>query len=84
MFFEKRIDLLFSLTDSTFEKIAYLIFVELECWLNNLILAIYLQEIDPKVENDDLSNEGMEGFLSELTNAIPGVDEAMSFAEMLK
>lgn len=41
-------------------------------------------EIDPKVENDDLSNEGMEGFLSELTNAIPGVDEAMSFAEMLK
>jgi hypothetical protein len=43
-----------------------------------------LQEIDPKVENDDLSSEGMEGFLSELTNAIPGVDEAMSFAEMLK
>jgi hypothetical protein len=29
-----------------------------------------LQEIDPKVENDDLSSEGMEGFLSELTNAI--------------
>ncbi|VAI20012.1 unnamed protein product [Triticum turgidum subsp. durum] len=26
----------------------------------------------------------MEGFISELTNAIPGVDEAMSFAEMLK
>jgi hypothetical protein len=43
-----------------------------------------LQEIDPKVENDDLSGKGMEGFLSELTNAIPGVDEAMSFAEMLK
>lgn len=43
-----------------------------------------LQEIDPKVENDDFANEGMEGFLSELTNAIPGVDEAMSFAEMLK
>ncbi|ONM22945.1 P-loop containing nucleoside triphosphate hydrolase superfamily protein [Zea mays] len=45
---------------------------------------LYAMEIDPKVENDDLSNEGMEGFLSELTNAIPGVDEAMSFAEMLK
>ncbi|KAL6601729.1 hypothetical protein ACP70R_006034 [Stipagrostis hirtigluma subsp. patula] len=45
---------------------------------------LYAMEIDPKVENDDLANEGMEGFLSELTNAIPGVDEAMSFAEMLK
>lgn len=41
--------------------------------------------MDPKVENDDLTNdEGMDGFISELTNAIPGVDEAMSFAEMLK
>jgi hypothetical protein len=76
--------MLFSLFDSLFEKIAWLIFVEPVCTFNNLILKIYLQEIDPKVENDDLSNEGMEGFLSELTNAIPGVDEAMSFAEMLK
>jgi len=76
--------MLFSLFDSLFEKITWLIFVEPVCTFNNLILKIYLQEIDPKVENDDLSNEGMEGFLSELTNAIPGVDEAMSFAEMLK
>ena len=36
------------------------------------------------MEEDNLSDEGLEGFLSELTNAIPGVDEAMSFAEMLK
>lgn len=43
-----------------------------------------LQEVDPKVEGDELSDEGLDGFLSELTNAIPGVDEAMSFAEMLK
>jgi arsenite/tail-anchored protein-transporting ATPase len=55
-------------------------FVSANFFLNNN----NLQEIDPKVENDDLSSEGMEGFLSELTNAIPGVDEAMSFAEMLK
>ncbi|KAJ6845724.1 putative ATPase ASNA1-like protein [Iris pallida] len=42
-------------------------------------------EVDPKVENDDLTDdEGLDGFISELTNAIPGVDEAMSFAEMLK
>ncbi|MQL98962.1 hypothetical protein Taro_031673 [Colocasia esculenta] len=40
---------------------------------------------NPKVESDELPNvEGMDGFLSELTNAIPGIDEAMSFAEMLK
>lgn len=45
----------------------------------------WVQEVDPKVENDELaSDDGMDGILSELTNAIPGVDEAMSFAEMLK
>ncbi|KAM0935774.1 putative arsenite-transporting ATPase [Dioscorea sansibarensis] len=46
---------------------------------------LFAMEVDPKVENDDLTNdEGVDGFISELTNAIPGVDEAMSFAEMLK
>ncbi|KAJ3692687.1 hypothetical protein LUZ60_011782 [Juncus effusus] len=46
---------------------------------------LYAMEVDPKVENDELANDdGMEGIFSELTNAIPGVDEAMSFAEMLK
>lgn len=25
-----------------------------------------------------------DGFMSDLTNSIPGIDEAMSFAEMLK
>ncbi|WOK92910.1 ATPase ASNA1 [Canna indica] len=45
---------------------------------------LYAMEVDPKVEGDELSDEGLDGFLSELTNAIPGVDEAMSFAEMLK
>ncbi|KAF3325033.1 ATPase ASNA1 [Carex littledalei] len=46
---------------------------------------LYAMEVDPKVENDELaSDDGMDGILSELTNAIPGVDEAMSFAEMLK
>ena len=49
------------------------------------ILFLFLQEVDPKVENDDMTNdESIDSFLSELTNAIPGVDEAMSFAEMLK
>lgn len=48
-------------------------------------LSIDTQEVDPKVENDEpLEAEGMESFISDLTNAIPGIDEAMSFAEMLK
>jgi arsenite-transporting ATPase len=42
-------------------------------------------EVDPTVESDNLEQmEGMGSFVSELANAIPGVDEAMSFAEMLK
>lgn len=37
------------------------------------------------MESDELDQfEGMGGFVSELANAIPGIDEAMSFAEMLK
>lgn len=44
-----------------------------------------LQEVDPTVESEEMgSAEGMDGFVSELANAIPGIDEAMSFAEMLK
>ncbi|OAY65454.1 ATPase ASNA [Ananas comosus] len=53
--------------------------------LKNKFGGLLTQEVDPKVENDELPNdEGIDSFLSELTNAIPGVDEAMSFAEMLK
>ncbi|XP_020113226.1 ATPase ASNA1 homolog isoform X1 [Ananas comosus] len=53
--------------------------------LVNGFTNLYAMEVDPKVENDELPNdEGIDSFLSELTNAIPGVDEAMSFAEMLK
>ncbi|BBN01311.1 arsenite/tail-anchored protein-transporting ATPase [Marchantia polymorpha subsp. ruderalis] len=46
---------------------------------------LYAMEVDPTVESDELDQfEGMGGFVSELANAIPGIDEAMSFAEMLK
>ncbi|KAF5466895.1 hypothetical protein F2P56_016777 [Juglans regia] len=46
---------------------------------------LYAMEVDPNVENDDVgSADGMDGLFSELANAIPGIDEAMSFAEMLK
>lgn len=53
-------------------------------YLTSISFFCRSQEVDPKVEGDDMSEEGLDGFLSELTNAIPGVDEAMSFAEMLK
>ncbi|KAJ8650127.1 hypothetical protein MRB53_003150 [Persea americana] len=53
--------------------------------LVNGFTNLYAMEVDPTVENDDLrSVDGMDGFLSDLANAIPGIDEAMSFAEMLK
>lgn len=46
---------------------------------------LYAMEVDPTVENEEIaSSDGMDGFLSDLANAIPGIDEAMSFAEMLK
>ncbi|KAF8379397.1 hypothetical protein HHK36_028832 [Tetracentron sinense] len=53
--------------------------------LVNGFTNLYAMEVDPNVESEDLSNgDGMDSFISELTNAIPGIDEAMSFAEMLK
>eukprot|EP01116_Phalansterium_solitarium_P021534 TRINITY_DN6735_c0_g1_i1.p1 TRINITY_DN6735_c0_g1~~TRINITY_DN6735_c0_g1_i1.p1 ORF type:complete len:339 (-),score=150.87 TRINITY_DN6735_c0_g1_i1:1718-2734(-) len=54
---------------------------------------LYAMEIDPTVELDDTAEEsaaaaafGAEGssLLQELTSAIPGIDEAMSFAEVMK
>ncbi|GMY09440.1 ATPase ARSA2 [Fagus crenata] len=46
---------------------------------------LYAMEVDPNVESEDVgSADGMDGLFSELANAIPGIDEAMSFAEMLK
>lgn len=46
---------------------------------------LYAMEVDPTVEHEDTTGaDGMESFISDLSNAIPGIDEAMSFAEMLK
>ncbi|GER57474.1 ATPase ASNA1 homolog [Striga asiatica] len=43
------------------------------------------KEVDPNVEHEDsLGSDATDGFMSELANSIPGIDEAMSFAEMLK
>ncbi|KAL9272778.1 ATPase GET3A-like protein [Drosera capensis] len=53
--------------------------------LVNGFLNLYAMEVDPTVENEDIPGiDGQDNFVSELANAIPGIDEAMSFAEMLK
>ena len=37
------------------------------------------------MESEDVDGpDGMDSLFSDLSNAIPGIDEAMSFAEMLK
>eukprot|EP00899_Mesostigma_viride_P012041 jgi/Mesvir1/20838/Mv07931-RA.1 len=43
-------------------------------------------EIDPSMDEDavDFLGGGADGLMSDLVGAIPGIDEAMSFAEMLK
>eukprot|EP01117_Protostelium_nocturnum_P013935 TRINITY_DN5251_c1_g1_i1.p1 TRINITY_DN5251_c1_g1~~TRINITY_DN5251_c1_g1_i1.p1 ORF type:complete len:145 (-),score=59.91 TRINITY_DN5251_c1_g1_i1:83-517(-) len=56
---------------------------------------LFAMEIDPKVvDTEEFLSEGMEGlegsnpqipgFLKNITQSIPGIDEAMSFAEMMK
>ncbi|KAL1828556.1 hypothetical protein DCAR_0207794 [Daucus carota subsp. sativus] len=53
--------------------------------LVNGFTNLYAMEVDPTVEHEDaVGTDGMDGFISDLSNAIPGIDEAMSFAEMLK
>ncbi|CAN0824622.1 ATPase GET3A [Linum grandiflorum] len=53
--------------------------------LVNGFTNLYAMEVDPTVENEEVGgNEEMDSLFSELANAIPGIDEAMSFAEMLK
>ncbi|KAJ8541913.1 hypothetical protein K7X08_016779 [Anisodus acutangulus] len=44
----------------------------------------HIQEVDPTIENEEGGSEGVDGFFSDMANAVPGIDEAMSFAEMLK
>ncbi|KAE8709399.1 P-loop containing nucleoside triphosphate hydrolases superfamily protein isoform 2 [Hibiscus syriacus] len=50
---------------------------------SSIISMLMDREVDPTVENDDFG-EGMDSLFSDLANAIPGIDEAMSLGEMLK
>lgn len=47
---------------------------------------LYAMEIDPAKEADEkeLFNEETFGFIKELAMSIPGIDEAMAFAEVMK
>lgn len=47
---------------------------------------LYAMEVDPTVESDEEDQGGLLGMgsMAELANAIPGMDEAMSFGEMMK
>lgn len=52
---------------------------------------LYCMEIDPDADVEDLSEiatddpqQGIQKMLQELTQTIPGIDEAMSFAELMK
>ncbi|KAL0290767.1 UNVERIFIED_CONTAM: ATPase ARSA2 [Sesamum angustifolium] len=40
---------------------------------------LYAMEVDPTVEHEE--GDMSDGFMSDLSNSIPGIDEAMSFAE---
>jgi len=50
---------------------------------------LYAMEIDPEVEigtdgDDSLLDQKATSFLAEMASSIPGIDEAMSFAELMK
>lgn len=47
---------------------------------------LFAMEVDPQQQQNGLSalDDGSGGLLAEITGAIPGIDEAMSFAEVLK
>lgn len=64
------------------------------CFITTLRISVILQEIDPNVGFNELpdeyfdgDNEAMrlsKGVVQEIMGAFPGIDEAMSYAEVMK
>ncbi|TMW55524.1 hypothetical protein Poli38472_010406 [Pythium oligandrum] len=58
--------------------------------LVNGFTNLSVMEIDPNVDLEEMNadgvseNSGMASFMKDLSNSIPGIDEAMSFAELMK
>jgi arsenite/tail-anchored protein-transporting ATPase len=52
----------------------------------NGISNLFAMEIDPKVEFDDTNalDENTQSLMAEVASSIPGIDEAMSFSELMK
>lgn len=52
----------------------------------DIIVSCNLQEIDPTVELEtgDVLDGASQNIISELASSIPGIDEAMSFAELMR
>lgn len=50
----------------------------------NGVPNLFVMEIEPKMEIPEAMQEGPMSMLKELTESIPGIDEAMGFAEMMK
>lgn len=48
--------------------------------------GVVFQEVDPEADTSQLTalGDAAGGLLTELASALPGIDEAMSFAEVLK
>lgn len=60
------------------------------CQVNG-ISNLYAMEVDPKIDMSQFGDEFMQSvqsstanFLSEIASSVPGIDEAMSFAELIK
>ena len=45
---------------------------------------LYAMEVDPTPDVEGLDADSAGGFLGDLAGSIPGIDEAMSFAEVMK
>lgn len=56
------------------------------CLLSCTLVLLSLQEVDPTPDTEDLESleEGAGSFLTDLAGSIPGIDEAMSFAEVMR